>query len=209
MKHSLFFAALLLLIAGCKKDTEIKSPFPPRSNENPVAMLAFSNGTLKPGFNLTASSADYPSEYGIQFTVSKKGNLYALGLDVPDTGKYILTLWDVNTKKVLLRDSTHYTQTAGVLYIDFGPSGRELELKANTPYMASVFMPHSPSGAPLRYYTLLQSGVQNWVPFTQKHITVQGTFFTKTDAPAYPDVQVLHSDVLNGLVDIGYYATEY
>lgn len=203
-------AVLALVLFSCKKGTDVELPaIPIRQNENPVASLAFTQGHTGSAFNLVTSSADYPSEYGLLFTASKKGILYALGLNVPDTGKYILSLWDVNTKALLLRDSVSYTLGYGFLYIDFGPQGKEVELVPGKKYMASVFMPRSPAGAPLRYYTLLQSGVDKWVPFTQKHITVSGTFFTKTDAPTYPDVQVLHQDVLNGLVDIGYYATEY
>jgi len=201
---------LVLTLLSCKKGTDYATlPFPSRSNENPVASLAFTQGQPSSAFNLAASSTDYPTEYGLEFTVSKKGNLYALGLNVPDTGKYILSLWDVDKQSLLLRDSVHYVLSNGFLYIDFGPGDKEVELVPAKKYMASVFMSRSPAGAPPRYYTLFQPGIEKWVPFTQKHVTVLGCFFTKTDAPAYPDVQVLHQDVLNGLVDIGYYATEY
>jgi|GEM_PF-1850142 len=202
--------ALSSLLFSCTKGPFYVLPvIPIRQNENPVSTLAFTQGHTKPAFNLVASSNDYPSEYGLLFTASKKGNLYALGLNVPDTGKYILTLWDADTKAILLRDSVHYTLNYGFLYIDFGTQNKEVEIIPNKKYMASVFMPRSPAGAPLSYHSLFQPGIEQWVPFTQKHITVLGSYFTKSDVPTYPDVQVYHQDVLVGLADIGYYATEY
>jgi len=202
--------ALASLMFSCTKGPYYVLPvIPIRQNEHPVSSLAFTQGYTKPAFNLVASSNDYPSEYGLLFMASKKGNLYALGLNVPDTGKYVLTLWDADTKSILLRDSVHYTLNHGFLYIDFGAQNKEVEIIPNKKYMASVFMPRSPAGAPPRYYSLFQAGIEQWIPFTQKHISVLSSFFTKSDVPAYPDVQVYHQDVLVGLPDIGFYTTEY
>src|SRR5262245_12685372 len=129
----LLLTAVVMLLFSCKKQVgEAQLPFPPRSNEHPVATLAFTQGQPKPAFNLDASSTDYPSEYGLAF-------------NVPDTGKYILTLWDVDKQSVLLRDSIRYTQDHGFLYIDFGPAGKEVEVLPGKKYMASVFMARSPA----------------------------------------------------------------
>jgi hypothetical protein len=202
--------ALTSLLFSCTKGPFYVLPVVPiRQNEHPVSSLAFTQGHTKPAFNLVTTSDDYPSEYGLLFMTSKKGYLYALGLNVPDTGKYILTLWDADTKAVLLRDSVHYALDHGFLYIDFGIQHKEVEVIPNKKYMASVFMPRNLAGTPLRDYSLFQPGIEQWVPFTQKHITVLSSFFTRSDVPAYPDIQVYHQDVLIGLADIGYYATEY
>jgi hypothetical protein len=174
-----------------------------------VASFAFIPGGLKPGFTLEASESDYPGEYGTVFRASKKGRIYALGFNVPDTGVYVVSLWDAASQSLLLRDTVHYTAASGFLYADFGPRNKELDIDAGRSYIASVYLPRLPKGMARRYYHLFQLGVYHWVPFTQGHITVTGCNFTFTNAPTFPDVPVYHDDVMVGLADIGYYATAY
>ncbi|HNL66742.1 MAG TPA: hypothetical protein PKL81_16700, partial [Ferruginibacter sp.] len=166
-------------------------------------------GDLRSNFNLTPTNTDYPTEYGIEFSPAKKGVLYAIGFRMPQAGKYYVSLWDADTKNLLLRDSTDYTDPAKFLYVDFSQKKQELALSRNKKYMASVYAPRSPLGSPRPYYTLLQPGIPGWVPFTQGNIIVSGSFYKKEDYPTYPEIQILHPDVLNGLVDIGFYKTEF
>jgi hypothetical protein len=211
MKKIVFTAFVLIVFLSCTKD-RIFNPTPPRVNENPVFNFAFKqNGTgeIKPNFNLVASSTDYPTEFGNEFTVAKDGVLYAIGFRMPQTGKYIVSLWDVATKSLILRDSVDYTDPAKFLYKDFSAQGKDVNILKNKKYMASVYIPRLPTGGTRPNYTLFQPGIYNWVPFTQDNITITGSYIKKSDLPTFPDVMILHSDVLDGLVDIGFYKTEY
>jgi len=93
--------------------------------------------------------------------------------------------------------------------VDFSLKKQEATLDRNKKYIASVYAPRHSLGAPRPYYTLLQPGVSSWVPFPQGNITVSGSYYKKEDFPTYPETLILHPDVLNGLVDIGFYKTEY
>ncbi|MFN8305661.1 MAG: hypothetical protein U0T79_02710 [Ferruginibacter sp.] len=214
MKRILVMVSIVAMIgSSCTKSTDVVGPIiPPRENEYPVFGLAFKQdgtGELRPNYNLTPTNTDYPTEYGIEFSTAKKGILYAIGFRMPQAGKYYVSLWDVATRNLVLRDSADYTDPSKFLYVDFSQKKHERALERNKKYMASVYAPRSPLGSPRPYYTLLQPGVNNWVPFTKGTITVSGNYFKKEDFPVYPETLILHADVLNGLVDIGFYKTEY
>ena len=128
---------------------------------------------------------------------------------MPQAGKYYVSLWDVATKNLILRDSVDYTDPSKFLYKDFSANNQSVNLVKNKKYMASVYVTRTVTGAPRPYFTLFQPGVSNWVPFIQGSISITGNYFKKEDFPTYPDILILHPDVLNGLVDIGFYKTEY
>ena len=213
MNHLIFsFAFFTIFLSGCAKSTDIVEPnVPPRNNETPLFQFAYKQdgtGDVKPGFSLVSATPDYPTEYGVEFTVSRKGILYAVGFRMPQAGKYFVSLWDAVTKNLILRDSVDYTDPSKFFYKDFSAQNKEVSVAESKKYMASVHVPRSSTGAPQPYYTLFQPGVSNWVPFTRGNITITANYFKKEDFPAFPDTQIFHRDVLNGLVDIGYYATE-
>ncbi len=200
-------------LSSCTKGTDVVfNPTPPRSNETPVSNFAFKqNGTaeIKSNFNLVSTVTDYPTEYGIEFTAAKKGVVYAVGFRMPQAGKYYVSLWDATTKTLLLRDSAEYDDPSKFSYKDFTVQSKEIAIEENKKYMASVYVPRSATGAPQFDYTLFQPGVYNWVPLTSGNITINSSYYKKEDFPTYPDVPVYHRDVLSGLVDIGFYATQY
>lgn len=201
------------LFCACTKSTDLLAPLiPPRVNENPVFSQAFKQdgtGDIRPAFNLASSATDYPTEYGIEFSSAKKGVLYAVGFRLPEPGKYYVSLWDAATKNLILRDSVDYTDPSKFIYKDFSAKNQSVNIERDKKYMASVYVPRSAFGAPRNYYTLLQPGVSNWVPFTSGSISITGNYYKKENFPVYPDVLILHPDVLNGLVDIGFYKTEF
>jgi len=212
-KINFIIPVLVLLLSACEKSPDSPHPaVPPRVDETPVFQFAFKQdgtGAVRSNFDLSATDIDYPSEYSIEFTAAKKGVLYAVGFRMPQTGKYILSLWDVATKTLLMRDSVDYTDPSKFLYKDFSVKKQDIDIDKNKKYMASVYVPRTPAGAARAFYTLFQPGVYDWVPINQGHVTITGNYFTKTNIPIFPDVLILHFDVLEGLVDIGYYATEY
>ena len=201
------------LLTACSKSTDLVKPaIPARSDETPLFQFAFmQNGTaeIKPNFNLVSTTTDYPTEYGIEFIAAKKGVLYAVGFRMPQAGKYYVSLWDVATKELLLRDSVDYDDPSKFLYKDFSVQNKEVAIEKNKKYMASVFVPRSATGSPQSDYTLFQPGIDNWVPLTSGNITISSSYYKKEDFPTYPDVPVYHRDVLSGLVDIGFYATQF
>lgn len=203
----------IICFGACTKSSDLAAPLiPPRVNENPVFSQAFKQdgtGDIRPAFNLVSAATDYPTEYGIEFTSAKKGVLYAVGFRMPEAGKYYVSLWDVATKKLILRDSVDYTDPSKFIYKDFSAKNQSVNIESNKKYMASLYAPRSVLGAPHNYYTLFQPGVSNWVPFTPGNITITGNYYKKEIFPVYPDVLILHPDVLNGLADIGFYKTEY
>ena len=214
MNKMIFIAPVLVLVlSACEKSADSPHPaVPPRTDETPVSQFAFKQdgtGDIRPAFNLMSNTTEYPTEYGIEFTAAKKGVLYAVGFRMPQTGKYILSLWDVATKTLLLRDSVDYADPSKFLYKDFSIKHQDIDIEKNKKYMASVYVPRTPAGSPRSDYTLFQPGVYDWVPIKQSNITITGNYFTRVNVPTYPDVLILHFDVLIGLVDIGYYATEY
>lgn len=195
---------------GCDKSKEItKSPFPPIVLENPLQEYAFANNFLKNNFVLRTKQPDLSTEIGMQFSASKAGILWAIGFKMPEKGKYFISLWEVASKQLILTDSVSYTDTSKFIYKALLSLNKAVTIDKNKDYMAGVFLAKRPPESPLPYYILSNPGVQLFA-FTQGHITCKATPVLKTTAPVYPAINSLDNGFIYfGLVDIGYYATEF
>jgi hypothetical protein len=88
-------------------------------------------------------------------------------------------------------------------------------VEANHAYIISVNTAAITAGTPNRsWYLLSKKGSADFLPLTKGHIKILEGRYSNIDAttPIYPDksnFDVFGLHLLFGLVDIGYYATEY
>lgn len=210
MKKTFFLSMLLfnLMTVSCKKD-KVKAP----PYYGPLEQLVAGYITTNPSVTILSDSArDLPVENGIVFQSSKKGIITGLGVRMPMAGKiYTVSLWDYDTKQLLKQYDVTNVITSGFNYIDMEVKSETIAITANKKYVASVFVKASGQPQPWPYYYMVKSGIGsalNYIPFTQGSLTCVGTQFTRNATPSFPDQQVLHADIMNGLCDISFKATE-
>lgn len=91
------------------------------------------NGNLEEGYSYT--NKPFYLEIGYQFRSFKNGQITALGLRLPDTQEYRVTLWNAETEEVLA--TIQINSSAGIfIYEDISPinitSGVEYFVSVNT-----------------------------------------------------------------------------
>ncbi|MGC4103680.1 DUF4082 domain-containing protein [Ferruginibacter sp.] len=184
---------------------------PKRSNEGPVWGFYV---TENPSFNVTTSNVVAPMEVGYAFKVSRKGLLYAFSVYMPvNNAAVTVSLWDGTThqlikqKKIVTGNKDNFSKVEFENEAVTLDSGKTYVLSMNT---AAVVAPNY-----YQYY-LMQKGsnAQNFLPYTYQHITVTEMRYTLAQAkvPTYPadnNYYVNGKQVLPGLVDFAYYATQY
>lgn len=161
----------------------------------------------------TDTAYGMPREEGFVFQSAKNGLITALGVNLPYVGgTYTVSLWDYDTKQLLRQyPVTVMNKGFGFAYVDMEAKSEAVAIVANKKYVVSVFIKASgPDKWP--YYYLLQSGGNNtaipFLPFTQGSLTLLNGQSMITSTPAFPENKVYHMDILNGLCDVGFKATE-
>ncbi|MBI3719218.1 MAG: DUF4082 domain-containing protein [Sphingobacteriales bacterium] len=210
MKTKFLLLPLLFALSftSCKKDKVKALPY-----YGPLERLVADYIAANPSVTInTTTTIDLPLEYGIVFQSSKKGIITGLGVRMPLAGeKYTVSLWDYDTKQLLKQYEVNNIITSGFNYIDMEVRSETIAIAANKKYVASVFVKAAGQPQPWPYYYMLKPGAGsalNYIPFTRGSLTCVGTQFTRNATPSFPDQQVLHADIMNGLCDISFKATE-
>lgn len=130
-----FFATLLLLsltLLYCKKDTTV-DPTP----ERPFFEF-FKESALK--IDTVAVAAD-TWEYGFVFHPLKNGNITDLGLKLPTTGDFTVTLWDLSgSTPVMLKQKTILSSVKhNEFYTEFAPVALTKGNKYGVSILANAF----------------------------------------------------------------------
>ncbi|HEY6064480.1 MAG TPA: DUF4082 domain-containing protein, partial [Chitinophagaceae bacterium] len=161
----------------------------------------------------TDTASDMPREEGFVFQSSKNGLITSLGVNLPYVGgTYTVSLWDYDTRQLLKQyPVTVTTMGFGFAYVDMEAISETVPIVANKKYIVSVFIKTN-GLARWPFYYLLKSDSNNtavpFLPFTQGSLTLLNGQTLLTSSPAFPANQVYHMDILNGLCDIGFKATE-
>ncbi|MDE3247221.1 MAG: DUF4082 domain-containing protein [Bacteroidota bacterium] len=207
-------AALSIAAVACTKSTDLVAPaVPPRKDEFPVsAYLRDSASYLK----LTVFDPQ-AKEVGYSFQALKNGVVWALGIRMPQAGeKFTITCWDGSTKKIINQKQVENVGT-GFTYADLSSNGykESFAIEKNKTYVITVntttLSPASPNRS---FYLLSKANAGNFLPLVLGNIKILNGVYSSQPAPTpvFPDktnMDVFGLDLLFGLTDIGYYATEY
>jgi hypothetical protein len=188
MKNLLIpFFALILLTNACKKDegTAVKP------SENPVAsLLSETDWKLS---NYSASQF----ELGYIFSASVAGKITQLGAQMAEPGTYTVSIWEVDTKKLLRQKSVEQTSPSkfSTAPID------ELILEKDKKYLVSI---NSVSGGVKKGYNGLAkvaSGTSTIFPISRGSIVIQKSVYSTSATPSYPTVDYSTSNTFWGFAD--------
>lgn len=205
----------VLFLQACTKSGDVVAPaIPPRNDETPLASV------LKnaPGDYTIQVHDPQAKELGYLFVPLKKGKIYAMGIRLPQVGEsFKVTLWDTLTKQVVKQKIVINQSNSGFTYIDLSSSSinEEIDVEKNHAYIISVNTASLSAGTPNRqWYMLSHSGSADFLPLTKNNIQILAGRYSSIDAttPTFPDkdhLSLFGLHLLFGLVDIGFYATEY
>ena len=202
------------MASSCNKQTEKLSPFPPRSNETPLANSLQNNESAYTFITYDPQQR----EVGYAFQALKKGIIYAMGIRMPQAGQdFIVTFWDSATHTIIKQKTVTNGVTTGFSYIDLSSNGynEEFEIEKNHTYYITVNTSTLTAGTPNRkFYNLTKAGSVNFLPLIKNNIKILNGVYSSQPAPVttFPDktnFDVFGLHMLFGLVDIGFYATEY
>lgn len=159
----------------------------------------------------TDTAQDMPYEYGYVFQASKNGLIVRLGVQMPNEGAvYTVSLWDYQSQQ-LIKQYTVTVHGSGFSYADLQAGGNAVPVVAGKKYVVSVFSGQSDISR-WPYCYILKRGNSNtaasFLPLTIGTVTILNGQFTITPKPAFPSTTVYHTDILNGLCDIGFKPTE-
>lgn len=161
----------------------------------------------------TDTASEMPREEGFVFTSSRKGLITGLGVNLPYAGGvYTVSLWEYDTKKLLKQlPVTIAVAGYGFAFADLEAKSESVPVEANKKYVVSVFIKEN-SLHRWPYYYLLKSGGNGnavpFLPFTIGSLTLLNGQVLSSAEPAFPENTVYHMDILSGLCDIRFRATE-
>lgn len=213
-KITILFFTVVIFYSCNKGDSVIAPAIPPRVDETPLASVLNADSVQ---YNLAIHDVQ-AKELGYLFVPSKKGKIYAMGIRMPQAGlSYIVTLWDTLTHQVIKQKTIVNQFVSGFSYIDLGSASinEEIDVTANHAYIISVNTAAVTAGTPNRqWYMLSKKNGADFLPLAKGHIQILQGRYSSVDAttPTFPDKDnssVFGLHLLFGLVDIGYYATEY
>jgi len=159
------------------------------------------------------TASEMPREEGFVFQSSKNGLITALGVNMPYvSGTYTVSLWDYDTRQLLKQYPISIAiKGFGFAYVDLEAISETIPIVADKKYVVSVFIKTIGLEKWPYYYLLMKGGnnsAVNFLPFTQGSLTLLNGQTLLTSSPAFPENMVYHMDILNGLCDVGFKATE-
>lgn len=158
-----------LLLNACKKDDSNTKP-----SENPMSkILEDKTWTL-------ASSTNGPFELGHIFSTITKGKITQLGCQMPEPGIYTVSLWDVNTKKLLAQKAVEQT-TANKLTL---AGLTEIIIEKDVKYAVSV---NSTINGVTKPYNYAENSSATVFPFTVGSVIFQSTVYNSSKVPVFPE----------------------
>lgn len=209
MRNLIFVFFTGIMMVSCNKE-KVKAKAYEGPPEQFIAGYIQANASI---FINTSSTSDLPLEYGIIFQSAKKGIITAMGIRMPVAGaKYTISLWEHETKQLLKQYKLVNAVSNGFNYMDMEAISETVGIAANKKYVISVFVQAEGQTQPWPYYFMIKpsgaGAAENFIPFTQGSLTCAGTLYTRYNTPSFPDQPVLHNDIINGLCDIIFRATE-
>jgi hypothetical protein len=162
MKNLVIAVCLLLFAAVTACDKKEAKPA-----ENPITTLLTEEAqTLK---TIVVRENSF-REMGVVFSSSAKGNITQLGSKLPDAGIYIVTLWDFDSKKVLLQKTIEQEIPDKLELVDT----EVVQLEINKKYLISINnrSGQRPQGPFTQVYKASGGDV---LPATRGNITMHGS----------------------------------
>lgn len=128
-------------------------------------------------------------EIGSTFQVIKAGKITKIGVKAPNTGSFIVTLWDANLKTILLSKTIDQTTAGKKTWINID----SFKLEVNKKYLISVLF----SGS----YYLYSPSKLNIYPYSKNNILYLGCFASSTTVGASKFPLVENKNIYAGEYD--------
>lgn len=167
------------------------------------------SGGIKSGIVFSKVSLSGATEFGLEFQTSKAGTIFGIGANLPRNAAYIVSLWDADTKTLLTQDTLWYIAALTFDYDNngFSKNHKNIDIVPGKKYMAGILLPPTnpdPPGSEYPAFKLSRADAGKIWPLTQGSITITGNYSKQTTIPAFPDVLNPQTDVLLGVLDIGF-----
>ena len=182
------FFLLGLLLNACKKDDAAAI----KPSENPVASLV--NGS---GWKIsTRNNGAY--EVGYVFSASAKGKITQVGSQMGDPGNYILSIWDVDTKKLLRQKNVEQASPNkfSVSTVD------DLVIEKDKKYLVSI---NNTSNGSTKLYSVLEktpASSTTIFPISSGNIVIQKSVYSASSVPVFPTIDYSSTNGFYGFADI-------
>ena len=189
MKNLLIsFLFLGWLLNACKKDDSVAV----KPSENPVASLL--NGS---GWKIsTRNNGAY--EVGYVFSASVKGKITQVAAQMGDPGNYILSIWDVDTKKLLRQKNVEQASPNkfSVATVD------DLIIEKDKKYLVSIN--NTSNGSTKLYSVLEKTPVSSTTifPISSGSIVIQKSVYATSAIPVFPTIDYSSTNGFYGFADI-------
>ncbi|MDR6195595.1 DUF4082 domain-containing protein [Siphonobacter sp. SORGH_AS_0500] len=181
---------LVVLATGCKKGEDAK---PSKPAERP--METFLKRTDLTTTNFTTGRW----EVGYVFTGNVPGKITEIGCKLPQTGTYVVTVWDVATKTSLRQKSIEISTPEKMVMASIDP----LEITdATKKYLISVNTLSGNVNKP--YYIIKKTGGESFMPFTMGNVTIlqkQSKSITSTTTESVFPTDNIATDLFTGVAD--------
>jgi hypothetical protein len=186
-------AALLIVICGfgffaCKKGEEAKPA------EKIIRPLVDSAWTL--GRNLIATKTATQAtarEFGYEFTADKNGKITQFGLMTPENIKYVISVWDGDSRELIARDTLERNAESPLTDFIYEPT-KEIPIVAGKKYMVSMNTQNRP-------YYIIEPANGGFLPRKSNSITLE-QFRVGPSATVGVFPSILVNEYLIGFFDI-------
>ncbi len=129
---------------------------------------------------------DGPWELGFVFSPSRNGKLTQLGCKMPEAGYYRVTLWDFESKEILLQNNVNQNFNDSLKLENVVVQN----LKAPQKYILSVNT--FSSGRARQYFDFYKDGGGDFMPFKKGDIEILNTCFIPTAETIFPSWEARH-----------------
>lgn len=170
MKYNiiLFAVALVVLFAACKKEQA------PPEEQAMGSFLADSTTRIVRG--------NYNNfEIGYRFYASRNGRIIRLGTRLPEPGTYSVSLWDADSRELLVKQMVTQTEGAVLKLETIEP----LAIRSNKKYIVSVYFDATPRQA---YLITSKDFTSSLLPFTKGSLTVVNAQFINASSSRFPGI---------------------
>ena len=187
-----YFVALIvvtcfLVFSACKKDEA-------KPNEQIIRPLVDSAWTL--GRNLIATKTATQStarEFGYAFTADKNGKITQFGLMTPQNTKYVISVWDGDSRELIARDTLERTSGSPLTDFVYEPT-KEIPIAAGKKYTVSMNTQNRP-------YYIIEPANGGFLPRKSNSITLE-QFRVGPSASVGVFPTILVNEYLIGFFDI-------
>lgn len=183
----LLCVALMGIALSCKKDKTQD----PKPDEKEGTITKYIEATTELEELMRTSG---PWELGVQISSSTKGKVTKLGCKMPQIGKYIVTVWDADTKEKLRQTEINQTADGSLVLQDITP----LAVNAGKKYVVSVNSKDLISSAHKSYYYAANTSRTSWMPVTAKTVTLHSAQYSFSGSPVFPEDAINVYDELYG-----------